>query len=195
MLAAYQTLLALDSTNWNLWNQTAKFCVENHLDAEAKKAMDTIGDNFDESVWPRPDFDKARVALGLDPIPPQPGLTAATDTNVPVPPPATATTEVLVPSTPTPEEKPSPEPTLVPTPLATATPEPAATQASTVVPIALIKVQTPLTTPDLPQVAKVSPQPTPKAALSPLPSASATASTLTPSATPESLDAPITAAP
>jgi hypothetical protein len=200
MLAAYQILLALDDTNWNLWNQTAKCCVENHLDAEAKKAMDTIGDNFDESVWPRQDFDKARVALGLDPIPPQPISTtlspqttsAVTDTNVPIPPTASRTiaAEVPVPLTPTPAEKPSPEPASVP-----ATQERILTQAPTEVPATLLKIQTPSTTADLAQVAKVSPQPTPQAALSPSPSASATTTALTPSATEGSLDAPVTAAP
>jgi hypothetical protein len=70
---AYQSLLALDDQDWNRWNAYAKFCVENHLDEEAKKAITAIGDNWDESVWPQADLDKARVDLGLDPIPAPPG--------------------------------------------------------------------------------------------------------------------------
>jgi hypothetical protein len=73
MTGAYQALLALDDQDWNRWNIYAKFCVENHLDAEAKKAITAIGDNWDESVWPQADLDKARVDLGLDPIPAPPG--------------------------------------------------------------------------------------------------------------------------
>ena len=84
--AAYQSLLALDNQDWNRWNTYSKFCVDNHLDEEAKKAITTIGDNWDESVWPRADFDKARVDLGLDPIPPAPDAAmAASPTTVPAP--------------------------------------------------------------------------------------------------------------
>ncbi len=173
---ADQALLVLDEGNWRVWNEYAKLCVENHLDAEAKKAMDAIGDNCDTGVWPQQNFDKARVALGLDPIPPQPGTPAQQAEGT-----AVQQTEVSPAFTPTQEKKPSPEPTLSPTPLVTPSVSPAkpasvVTQAPTAIPVAILKVQTPLPIAALARVAAPSPQPTVKSVVSPSQIASTTPS-------------------
>jgi hypothetical protein len=95
---AYQSLLALEDQDWNRWNLYAKFCVENHFDEDAKKAITAIGDNWDESVWPRADFDKARVDLGLDPIPAPPGGLAVVSPTAPTSPTPASQTATAVPT-------------------------------------------------------------------------------------------------
>jgi tetratricopeptide (TPR) repeat protein len=215
---ADQALLVQDGGNWRVWNEYAKLCVENHLDAEAKKAMDAIGDNCDTSVWPQQDFDKARVALGLDPIPPQPGTppqsaspgmsepsavsTSATEVIPPAPSPTKAV-EVPAVSVKTKIEPPeaSPEPALAPSPIPTAVVEttpletpavspakptpamtlvPMASTTGTIAPVAVLKIQTPITTADLARIRIPSPQPTINPVVSPGPSLTPA----TPAATP-----------
>ncbi len=171
--AADRALLVLDDGNERVWNEYAKLCVENHWDAEAKKAMDAVGDDCDTGVWPQQDFDKARVALGLDPIPPQPDVTE-TKEDVSVTPPPAQPVETPTPAAKTKITAPeiSPGPALAPTPPETPSVSPEVPTASpapgAITPTAILKIQTPVTTADLARLIPPSPQPTVQPAVSPV---------------------------